>query len=72
MRRTRRPVLVAGDFNTTPSETDLYAKIKNVWADLTATYREECKCGTSIDKKGPRREWIEHHQEPRSVWSRFD
>jgi endonuclease/exonuclease/phosphatase family metal-dependent hydrolase len=53
-------VLVVGDFNTAASETDLYAKIKNVWADLTATYREECKCGTIIDKKGPRREWIDY------------
>jgi endonuclease/exonuclease/phosphatase family metal-dependent hydrolase len=53
-------VLVAGDFNTTASETDLYAKIKNAWADLTATYREECKCGTILDRKGPRREWIDY------------
>ena len=53
-------VLVAGDFNTTASETELYAKIKNAWADLTAAYREEWKCGTILDKKGPRKEWIDY------------
>jgi endonuclease/exonuclease/phosphatase family metal-dependent hydrolase len=52
-----RPVLVAGDLNTTPDE----AAWQEVAAlrDLTASLREACGCGTTVETEAPER-WLDH------------
>lgn len=41
--------LTFGDFNTFPTERELYKEITDKWNDLTSRSREECNCGTSLD-----------------------
>ena len=59
-----RPVILAGDFNTTPVDP-LYSRIAQHWIDLTAGYRQRCEregsgsCGTSFDGELPK-EWVDY------------
>jgi endonuclease/exonuclease/phosphatase family metal-dependent hydrolase len=59
-----RPVILAGDFNTTPADP-LYSRIAQRWIDLTAGYRQRCErdgrksCGTSFDGELPK-EWVDY------------
>jgi endonuclease/exonuclease/phosphatase family metal-dependent hydrolase len=46
------PVLAAGDLNTMPEETALYAQITGTWEDLTPKLRQQCGRGTVLHKPG--------------------
>ena len=68
-------MLLAGDFNTTPSDV-LYAVLLERWTDLTADFRQVCEtegrtgCGTCFDGKTSQK-WIDYvfvrRPGPRSV-----
>jgi endonuclease/exonuclease/phosphatase family metal-dependent hydrolase len=58
-------MLLAGDFNTTPSDV-LYAALLERWTDLTAGFRQVCeaegrtRCGTSFAGKKTPEKWIDY------------
>lgn len=51
------PVLVAGDFNTTPDEPG-WQELRG-FRDLAAPLRESCRCGTTVSSAEPS-QWIDH------------
>ncbi len=55
--RLTRPLLLAGDLNTTPDEPGF--EPLHVFLDLGARLRESCACGTSVDPDAAPR-WIDH------------
>jgi endonuclease/exonuclease/phosphatase family metal-dependent hydrolase len=63
-RSSERPIILAGDFNTTPDEP-LYSTLRERWIDLTADYRQRCRrqahasCGTFFGGKSAN-EWIDY------------
>lgn len=55
-----QPVLIAGDFNTKPTE-GLYSSHLNVLGtDLTDAERAQCGCGTAFDEKGEAKDWLDY------------
>lgn len=52
------PVLVAGDFNTTPQEAP-YEALAREWEDLTRPLRESCRCSTTVGTEDDS-EWIDY------------
>ncbi len=53
-------VLVAGDFNTSPGEPALYGALTETLRDLTATVREQCRCGTLAGARRTDAHWIDY------------
>lgn len=54
------PVIIVGDFNTTPKESALYKELTHDWVDLTADVRKQCDCGTIVDDRKTRKDWIDY------------
>lgn len=52
------PIVIAGDFNTRPSE-ELYTRLTDTWIDLTEGLRQRCTCGTTVADDKPE-EWIDY------------
>jgi endonuclease/exonuclease/phosphatase family metal-dependent hydrolase len=53
-----RPVLVAGDLNTTPDEPP-WQEVADL-RDLTRELREACRCGTSVPGDGEASVWLDY------------
>jgi endonuclease/exonuclease/phosphatase family metal-dependent hydrolase len=53
------PIVIAGDFNTDSSEP-LYSYIAGLGIDLTAGVRRESGCGTNLDLKDGKPQWIDY------------
>lgn len=53
-----RPVLVAGDLNTTPDEA-AWQEVADL-RDLTAPLRASCGCGTSVPEGGETSRWLDY------------
>jgi exonuclease III len=55
------PVLVAGDFNTTPQERELHAPLLAArWIELTAPLREQHGGGSFVVGEGLARDWLDY------------
>ncbi|MBI1814611.1 MAG: endonuclease/exonuclease/phosphatase family protein [Deltaproteobacteria bacterium] len=55
------PVLAAGDLNTMPEETVLYAQITGPWGDLTQKLRQRCGRGTVLHNEAVKEnEWLDY------------